>query len=151
MSKMKRWILQELFSMIPDSELSPKSSISFAPMVDFLFIVIAIFAVIAISRKALFDTHLSLVEASGNAKAVSHHADHTVNLSISPQGEYKLINAQESLIIDDLETIKQELYKSQKTHILLHIDKHAEWQPIAKLIYAMNEEGFHVYPVYEKK
>ena len=137
--------------MIPDDELIPKSTISFAPMVDFLFIVIAIFAVIAISRKALFDSHLSLVEATGNAKTTSHHADHTVNLSISPQGEYKLINAKESFIIDDIETIKQELNKHNKTHILLHIDKHAEWQPIAKLIHSMNEEGFHVYPVYEKK
>jgi len=137
--------------MIPDDELVPKSTISFAPMVDFLFIVIAIFAVIAISRKALFDSHLSLVEATGNSKTASHHADHTVNLSISPNGEYKLIDAKESLILDDIETIKQELNKHQTTHILLHIDKHTEWQPIAKLIYSMNEEGFHVYPVYEKK
>lgn len=143
--------MQEPFSMIPDDELVPKSTISFAPMVDFLFIVIAIFAVIAISRKALFDSHLSLVEATGNSKTTSHHADHTVNLSISPNGEYKLIDEKESLILDDIETIKQELNKHQTTHILLHIDKHAEWQPIAKLIYSMNEEGFHVYPVYEKK
>ncbi len=121
-------------------------------MVDFLFIVIAIFAVIAISRKALFDSHLSLVETTGNSKTASHNADHTVNLSISSGGEYKLIDAKESFILDeDIEIIKQELNKHQKTHILLHIDKHAEWQPIAKLIHSMNKEGFHVYPVYEKK
>ncbi len=137
--------------MIPDDELAPKPTINFAPMVDFLFIVIAIFAVIAISRKALFDSHLSLVEATGNAKTSEHHANQTVSLSISPNGEYQLLDAKESFILDDIETIKQELNKHQKTHILLHIDKHAEWQPIAKLIYSMNEEGFHVYPVYEKK
>ena len=137
--------------MIPDDELTPKASISFAPMVDFLFIVIAIFAVIAISRKSLFDTHLSLVEATGQGPTAMHHANQTVSLSISPEGEYKLINATENLILDDVEAIKQELKKHQKTEILLHIDKHAEWQPIAKLIYSMHEEGVQVYPVYEKK
>jgi len=139
-------------SLIPDEELAPKASISFAPMVDFLFIIIAIFAVVAISRKALYDSHVTLVDESGTASA-SNHSKNSINLSISPGGEYKWLDQKESFILDNIETIKAELKKHAKpeTQILLHIDKKAEWQPIAKLIYAMNEEGFNVYPIYEKK
>ena len=37
-----------------------------------------------------------------------------------------------------------------EVHILLHIDREAKWNPIAKLIFAMHEEGFTIYPIYEK-
>ena len=138
--------------LIPDDELVPKASISFAPMVDFLFIVIAIFAVVAITRKALYDSHVTLVDGNGTESA-SNLSKNSINLSISPGGEYKWIDQKDSFILDNVETIKNELKKhaNHDTQILLHIDKKAEWQPIAKLIYAMNEEGFSVYPIYEKK
>jgi biopolymer transport protein ExbD len=139
-------------SLIPDEELAPKTSISFAPMVDFLFIIIAIFALVAISRKALYDSHITLVDER-TPTSTSNHLKNNINLSISPKGEYKWLDQKESFILDNIETIKTELKKHAKpeTQILLHIDKKAEWQPIAKLIYAMNEEGFNVYPIYEKK
>lgn len=138
--------------LIPDEELNHKAAISFAPMVDFLFIIIAIFAVVAITRKALYDAHVTLVEERGSVSA-SSFSKNSVNLSISPDGEYKWLDQKESLILNDIETIKTALKKhgNGETQILLHIDKKAEWQPIAKLIYAMNEEGFNVYPIYEKK
>lgn len=138
--------------LIPDEQLTHKASISFAPMVDFLFIVIAIFAVVAITRKALYDSHVTLVDGSGS-KTASSLSKNSINMSISPGGEYKILDPQNSFIFDNIETIKSELKKhgNQETQILLHIDKKTEWQPIAKLIYAMNEEGFNVYPIYEKK
>lgn len=138
--------------LIPDEQLTHRASISFAPMVDFLFIVIAIFAFVAITRKALYDSHVTLVDGSGS-KTASSLSKNSINMSISPGGEYKLLDSQNSFIFDNIETIKTELKKhgNQETQILLHIDKKTEWQPIAKLIYAMNEEGFSVYPIYEKK
>ena len=36
-----------------------------------------------------------------------------------------------------------------KTEVLLHIDRKAPWEPIAKVIFAVRELGFSVHPVYE--
>jgi biopolymer transport protein ExbD len=36
-----------------------------------------------------------------------------------------------------------------KTQILLHVDKKAPWEKIAKLIFAVREIGFEAHPVYQ--
>jgi len=149
-------------SLVPDDYFTPRLTFNFAPMVDFLFIVIAIFAVVAISRKALFDAHVNLVrhETPSAASAPSAQSN-TVNLSISALGEYKWIDTKESQTFKSIQTVKQEILNQialgnlstdhSENQILLHIDQDAHWNPIAKLIFAMHEEGFTVYPVYEKK
>lgn len=158
---MRSWTVHIGYAMdlIPEEELSPRSGFNFAPMVDFLFIVIAIFAVMAITRKALYDTHVNLVQHGSESLGGHCPKDHykqAINLSIASDGTYKWLEASSApLIFDSIETVKKEMEKhasdKAKTHVLLHIDQDAHWKPIAKLIFAMHEEGFTVYPVYEKK
>ncbi|WP_420420681.1 ExbD/TolR family protein [Simkania sp.] len=143
-------------SLVPDEHFSPRLSFNFAPMVDFLFIVIAIFAVVAITRKALYDADVNLVKHDApNIKASPRTQSHTVNLSISAQGEYKWLDASEEQTFKSIQTVKETLLQHvdnpSQNQILLHIDQDAQWTSIAKLIFAMHEEGFTVYPVYEKR
>lgn len=148
-------------SLIPDEHLSPRLTFNFAPMVDFLFIVIAIFAVVAITRKALYDTTVNLVkqETATTSSQLKPSVSHAVNLSISALGEYKWLDPSENQTFSSIQTVKEELHRQMalgtlsenpsQNQILLHIDQKAHWDPIAKLIFAMHEEGFTVYPVYE--
>jgi len=149
-------------SLVPEEHFTPRLTFNFAPMVDFLFIVIAIFAVVAITRKALYDAHINLARHEMPTESLSPgQASNTINLSISALGEYKWLDSKESQTFDSIQTVKQEILKQialgnlssnhAQNQILLHIDQNAQWNPIAKLVFAMHEEGFTVYPVYEKK
>ena len=75
-------------TLIPDEELHSRHGLNFAPMVDFLFIVIAIFAVIAITRKALYDAHVTLVQHQLPRKeeAASQKNRCAFHVSITPEG-----------------------------------------------------------------
>ncbi len=150
-------------SIIPEENLKSHLTFNFAPMIDFLFLMLAFFATLAISRASLYDTKLKLVKlkTENNAPIFQNTEDtHHVNLSITEKGEYKWITEINDYPISAVETIQRELlhqYKmgilpSNKTHtrVLLHIDKHAPWEPIARLIYAVQETGFEVHPIYEK-
>ena len=143
-------------SLVPDEHFSPRLSFNFAPMVDFLFIVIAIFAVIAITRKALYDADVNLVQHDApKVKSTPSAQSNTINLSISAHGEYKWLEASEEQTFKSIQAVKEALVQQHEdpsqNQILLHIDQNAQWTSIAKLIFAMHEEGFTVYPVYEKK
>lgn len=143
-------------SLVPDEHFSPRLSFNFAPMVDFLFIVIAIFAVVAITRKALYDADVNLVQHDApTVKSTPSSQSNTVNLSISALGEYKWLDHSEERTYKSIQTVKEALLQNldapSQNQILLHIDQNAQWTSIAKLIFAMHEEGFTVYPVYEKK
>ena len=48
--------------IVPEEKLKPKLSINLAPMIDFLFLMLAFFATLAITRATLFDTKLDLVQ-----------------------------------------------------------------------------------------
>lgn len=147
-------------NLIPDEYFSPRLTFNFAPMVDFLFIIVAIFAVVAITRKALYDANVNLINKERPALSTTTSSN-TINLSISSLGEYKWLDLSENQTCDSIEKVKHMLMNQialgnlspdpSQNQILLHIDQKAEWQPIAKLIFAMHEEGFNVYPVYETR
>lgn len=148
--------------LIPEEHQTSRLSFNFTPMVDFLFIVIAIFAMIATNRKALYDSQVSLTKCEKKSPLTTFNPRvNTVNLSISALGEYKWLSTKENQTMKSPQLVKEELLKQinngslssdpSKNHILLHIDENAKWPPIANLLFAMNEEGFNVYPVYEKK
>lgn len=131
-------------------------------MVDFLFIVVAIFAVVAVSRKALYDSDVTLIkQETPETSSVSFSASNTVNLSISSSGHYKWLSESHQQEFDTIETFKEEVLAQMaagklsasphQNQILLHIDQGAQWNSIANLIFSMHEEGFVVYPIYEKK
>ncbi len=149
-------------SIIPEEEFQEKQSLNLAPMVDFLFLVVAVFAVLAVTRTAIsdFDINLAAVSTEQNEekKTPGVEQNYIVNLSINDKGQYKWISDTREYLMDDLETIQKELIKQQElgilpsdkqnVKVLLHIDKNAQWEPIAQAIFAVKEMGYHISPVY---
>jgi biopolymer transport protein ExbD len=149
-------------NLIPDEELKGSHLINLTPMVDFLFLVIALFATLAVTRTALFDSEVNLAKVRQQGPASlsdSKREAHIVNLSITKSGQYKWITEFNEYAMDGIQAILQELTKQQnlgllsnekaQTKILLHVDKKAEWDPVIQLIYALKKTGYPVHPVYE--
>lgn len=149
-------------SLIPEEELNRPGSFNLAPMVDFLFLVVAVFAVLAVTRNVLYDSDLELAKTDESADVVktSHAQDsYYVDLGVTKEGRYKWLTESQDYWIADTATIKSELQKQQQngllppdkeqTKVLLHIDKGAEWGAIASLILAVREAGFAIHPLYE--
>lgn len=149
-------------SLIPDEELKSPGSMNLAPMVDFLFLIIAVFATLAITRAALFDSEVSLVKLTPENESSTlqpYNPHYIVNLSITEEGTYKWITEGSEFVMESLEAVRGELSKQQElgllpkekelTKVLLHIDKKAQWEPIAKAIFSVREAGFEIHPVYE--
>lgn len=148
-------------SLIPEDEFKRSSTINLAPMVDFLFLVIAVFATMAITRAALYDNEVNLVKIAPEKEALSSGAEkpYLVNVSITEDGKYKWLTEVSEFLMENPSSIKKELMKQQQlgllpeeasqTKVLLHIDKNARWEPIAQAIFTIREAGFHIHPVYE--
>jgi len=148
-------------SLIPEDEFKRSSTINLAPMVDFLFLVIAVFATMAITRAALYDNEVNLVKVAPEKEALSSGAEkpYLVNVSITEDGKYKWLTEVSEFFMENPASIKKELLKQQQlgllpeeasqTKVLLHIDKNARWEPIAQAIFTIREAGFHIHPVYE--
>jgi biopolymer transport protein ExbD len=150
-------------SIIPEEELKSYGSLNLAPMVDFLFLVVAVFATLAVTRTALFDNDIQLVKvqpAQEEMNAINHSDHYTVSLSINEQGQYKWITEFNEYLIESTRGIQKELQRQQelgllpkdnsKTLVLLHIDKAAQWEPIAQAIFAVRQAGFEIHPVYDR-
>ena len=148
--------------LIPEEELKPKGLMNLTPMVDFLFLVIAVFATLTVTRTALFDSEINLANVSKKefTENAVENLDYTVNLGVTKAGEYKWITEFNEYLMQDIPSILQELSKQQqlsllssdnsKIKILLHIDKKAEWDPVVQLIYSLKKTGYPIHPVYEK-
>jgi biopolymer transport protein ExbD len=147
--------------LIPEEELKPKSGMNLTPMVDFLFLVVAIFATLAITRTALFDSEVNLATLAEEASAPANAEEtFTVNLSITAEGKYKWITEFNEYSMKGIPSILQELSKQSdlgllpqnhnQTKILLHIDKKAEWDPVMQLIHSLKQAGYPVNPVHRK-
>lgn len=150
--------------LIPDEELKPKGFLNLTPMVDFLFLVVAIFATLAVTRTSLFDSEVQLAKVTDadhtQDTSLTNDSSHTVNLSVTEQGEYKWITEFNEYAINSIPTILEELSKQvelgllpqtqKQTTILLHIDKKAQWDPVIQLLYALKKSGYTVHPVYEE-
>jgi len=143
--------------MIPDEEISKPVHINFAPMVDFLFLILAVFAIALAMRSSLFDADISLVKTKSKLTASSEDKS-TINVSVSSSGQYQWITDYNTYPIQNPEELSKEILK-QKTSgilpedpsqiaILLHIDKSAPWETVAKLLVEMKKEGYMVRPVY---
>ncbi len=148
-------------SLIPEDEYKRQASINLAPVVDFLFLVIAVFATMAVTRTALYDTEVDLVKLKNEPGALSpaKQESQIVNISVTSDGKYKWITETDEFFLERPEGIQKEIYRQQKlgilpmekslTKVLLHIDKDARWEPIAKAIFAIKETGCEINPVYE--
>ncbi len=148
-------------SLVPDEELKRQGGFNMAPMVDFLFLVVAIFAVLAVTRTVLYDSELELVQAQqqGEEKTPPSEDSYYVDLGVTQDGKYKWLTETQDYLVENTEMIKTELKRQQmngllppdsaRTKVLLHIDKGAEWGAIASLILTVREAGFSIHPLYE--
>ena len=149
-------------SLIPDEELQAKAHINLAPMVDFLFLVLAVFATLAVTRAVIYDTEVNLATLKPEKETpahILHQESYLVTLSVTEEGDYKWITEFNEYLMPTVVSIQKQLYKQQElgllpkekehTQVLLHIDKNAKWEPVAETIFALREQGFPVHPVYE--
>lgn len=147
--------------MIPEEELKAQRTLNLAPMVDFLFLILAVFAVLAVTRTALYDSEVTLVKMDTKTPPPSFaepQPGYTILLSINDQGQYKWVTEFNEFILDGVSAIKAELQRQQDlgllpadkgmTKVLLHIDKEANWESVAKVIFAIKETGYQISPVY---
>ncbi len=147
--------------LIPHDELKPANHFNFAPMIDFLFLMLALFATLAVSRAALYDTEVDLVELKPEKGAASLRAKeiHQIHLSINADGGFKWLTEFQEYPMPSVRAIQEELarqYKlgalpedKNKTEVLLHIDKKAPWEQVASAIFSVREVGFSARPVYD--
>ncbi len=148
--------------LIPYEDLKKAPAFNFAPMIDFLFLMLSLFATLAISRATLLDSEVNLVELKPEKKTSSSHTKQDfqqINLSISSIGQYKWLTEFDEYPMENIQEIQKELARQyqigalpqdkQKIEILLHIDQNAPWKPIAEAIFAIRECGFSAHPVYE--
>ena len=146
--------------LIPHEELKLSHNFNFAPMIDFLFLMLALFATLAISRASLYDTEVELVALkpeNGGASLRSKEVQQ-INLSITKEGNYKWITEFQEYPMQTVEEIQKEMarqYKigalaqdKSKTEVLLHIDQKAPWESVAKAIFAIREVGFICRPIH---
>jgi biopolymer transport protein ExbD len=149
-------------SLIPEERLKTQPAFNLTPMIDFLFLILAFFATVAISRTTLYDTSLNLVQLkpeNGSSPISFSSQPYQINIGLSKEGRYTWISDVQNYPMDSLLKIKKEIlyqYKlgilpkdKSQTHVLLHIDKQTPWAPIAELIFAVREEGFETFPIYE--
>lgn len=147
--------------IIPDDEIKVRRSLNLAPMVDFLFLILAVFAVLAVTRTTLYDSEVSLVKMDTKTPPptmADTQPGHTVLLSINHRGQYKWVTEFNEFLLDGIAAVKHELLKQQelgllpqdksKTKVLLHIDKSASWESIATVIFAVKDMGYQISPVY---
>jgi len=146
-------------SFIPEDEVGGGKTQSLAPMIDFLFLMLMFFASLAISRVTLQETEIDLVEVQSTPiEEVSQDEHFVINIAINSQGEYKWVTDIRDYAMDTPEAISSELVSQHSsgllpdnkanTDVLLKIDKSTPWEPILKLIFAVRDAGFPVYPLY---
>ena len=149
-------------SIIPEEELKKYGGLNLAPMVDFLFLIAAVFATLAVTRSALYDRDIQLVKVQApntRAAPIARSEHYIINLSIDDKGRYKWITEFNEYWMDGIASIKQELQRLQTlglipketnaTKVLVHIDKQSQWEPIVQLLFAVREMGFEIHPVYD--
>lgn len=147
--------------LIPHDELKPGHNFNFAPMIDFLFLMLALFATLAVSRAALYDSEIDLVQLKQEKNSTPLRAKevHQVNLSITSAGNFKWLTEFQEYPMETVQAIQEELTRQyqmgvlpqdkNQTEVLLHIDRKAPWGAIANAIFAIKEVGYSARPVHE--
>lgn len=149
-------------SFVPIEELKEREGMTFAPMIDFLFLMLAFFASLAVTRMAMKDTDINLVKTKSEktSAALSQERDYKlIHISVLENGLYKWVTEIRDHPMQSANEIVQELQKQyqkgllpenkQDTKILLRIDKNARWEPVLKALVAIKDCGFEARPVYE--
>jgi len=151
-------------SLIPEEELKPSNGVNFAPMIDFLFLMLALFATLALTRAALYDSSIDLAQVkteNSNTSSLNEKEIYKINLSIDTNGNYRWVTEFSEYQLQSPIQVQSEISKQfeaglipkdkQNTLVLLHIDRMAPWDSVARLIFAIKEIGFEVHPIYESE
>ena len=108
-------------SLIPEEQLKSQLNFNFAPMIDFLFLMLAFFATLAVSRATLYDAKLDLVKVRTEAQPnlIQQHDECShVNLTITSQGQYKWITEINDYPMETIANIQQEILHQYRLGIL---------------------------------
>lgn len=148
--------------LIPHDDLKPIPSLNFAPMVDFLFLMLSLFATLALARTTLYNSNIQLASLKPtleDAPVQMAEPMEQIHLSVDALGGYHWITEFQEHSMDSVGAVQEELSSQYqigtlsqdkaKIEVLLHIDQNAAWKPIAELIFGIRELGFSAYPVYE--
>jgi biopolymer transport protein ExbD len=147
--------------LIPEDNLNSKLSLNLTPMLDFLFLIFAFFATLAVSRSNIFDTKLDLakLKREGGSQQIGAQQSLNLNINVTSLGKYFWVTEVHDYPMENLEKVQKELLYQYNlgvlpkekglTKVLLHVDKRAPWESVAKLVFAIREVGFEAYPVYE--
>src|SRR3990167_10304110 len=103
-------------NLIPDEELQQKGLINLTPMVDFLFLIVAVFAILAVTKTSLFDSEIHLARIKESPASPSE--TRAVNVVITEQGQYKLLGEFAEYIVTDPNAISQELLRQEEQGLL---------------------------------
>lgn len=147
-------------SYVPLDEVKSRGSIPLAPMIDFLFLMLAFFAFHAVTKVANRETKLELVKAKTTPSPfVRKNEEKVIHISVLDSGEYKWVTNVKEWPIKNPSDIASELKrqyqkgllpeKKEATKILLKIDRNARWEPVLKALLAIREAGFDARPIYE--
>jgi biopolymer transport protein ExbD len=150
-------------TFVPQEELHERGSVSLAPMIDFLFLMLAVFASLAVTRIVLKDTEVDLVrskvETHTPTSFLSGQDLKLIHVTVMQNGTYKWATEIRDYPMETPEEVAAELLSQYEkgllpkdklnTQILLKIDREAKWEPILKILLAIKELGFEVRPVYE--
>lgn len=148
--------------LIPHDEIRPAQHFNFAPMIDFLFLMLSLFATLAMAGATLFDTEIHLASLKPELEESPLKAkqeERQLHISIDLKGSYRWLTEFQQYPMSDVQAVQEELSRQYqigalpqdktKTNVLLHIDKQAPWESIAELLFGIRELGFSVHPVYE--
>jgi biopolymer transport protein ExbD len=145
-------------SLIPDRELMKQEKINLAPMVDFLFLVVAALTSLLLVRIAVYDMNIHLAQAkpSEKDKQLFFSEAPFIVLSVDSYGIYRWISEQEEQMMqrDEIEKrLEQQsaLFKEMSPlKVLVYIDRSAQWQAVADLLLAIQRAGLIAHPLYQK-
>lgn len=149
-------------SFLPEEEVKKGSSINLAPMIDFLFLMLAFFASLAVTRVATRDTDIELVKVAPESASPPLARDEEmqlVHVTVGEDGSYCWVTEIRDYPMESAQSIADELCHQhergllpstkEKTQVLVRIDRAAQWEQVAQLIFAVRDAGFQIRPVYE--
>lgn len=149
-------------SFIPEEHLKPKMQLNLTPMIDFVFLMLAFFASLTITKVTLKDSGISLVKVGPSAREnviEEEKIERLISISIDEAGKYKWLTEYHELALQDAAQIAKELSRQYeigalpqdkaRTQVLLQIDRNAKWASISEVIFAIREQGFEIHPVYQ--
>ena len=145
-------------SFVPLEEIKDKNTIPLAPMLDFLFILLAFFVSLSVTRTSTQEAYLELAKAKGESSTIGRKEEKVIQIAVLENGEYRWLTQLRDHPIITAHEIAQELEREytkgllpedkKKTIILLKIDKKAKWEPILQAMLAIRGCGFEAKPLY---